>query len=113
KRARRAREETGEKEVKGETYFKTYGLLKEGKTFAEAAAERQLSLGTIEGHAAAGIAEGVVDIASVREDAGRDAIADWMRGNATATTQEARNHFGEQYSYGQLRMVQAWVKGEE
>lgn len=100
-----------EKKVKGETYLKTYALLKEGKTLAEVVAERQLSQGTIEGHAARGIAEGVVDIATVMEDADRDTIADWMRENPKASTQDARNRFGDTYSYGQLRIVQAWLRG--
>jgi uncharacterized protein YpbB len=117
-RKRRSTEDVFAKEkepkaAKGETYRKTYQLLAEGKTLADVAKERQLSLGTIEGHAARGIAEGEIEIGAVMEDAISSHIADWMRGNPKATTQEARNHFGEQYSYGQLRMVQAWVKGEE
>jgi len=101
------------KAVKGETYQKTYALLKEGKDLAAIAAERQLSLGTIEGHAARGIGEGEVDISTVMDDAARNAIADWMRENKDKATNDARAHFGEAYSYGQLRMVQAWVKLEE
>jgi hypothetical protein len=101
------------KAVKGETYQKTYALLKEGKDLAAIAAERQLSLGTIEGHAARGIGEGEVDISAVMDDAVRDTIADWMREHRQKATNDARAHFGEAYSYGQLRMVQAWVKLEE
>ncbi|HMN05791.1 MAG TPA: helix-turn-helix domain-containing protein [Flavobacteriales bacterium] len=105
-------EEKKEKKEKGETYLKTYALLKEGKDIAAVAAERGLSRGTIEGHAAKGIAAGVVDIASVMEDAARDAIAEWMQENPKASTQDLRNHFGDRFSYGQLRMVQAWVRKE-
>lgn len=101
------------KAVKGETYRKTYALLKAGKDLAAVAAERQLSLGTIQGHAARGIGEGEVDISSVMDDATRDTIADWMREHKDKATNDARAHFGEAYSYGQLRMVQAWLKREE
>src|SRR5690606_16473888 len=101
------------KAVKGETYLKTYALLKEGKDLAAVAAERQLSLGTIQGHAARGIAGGEVDITAVMDDATRDTIADWMRAHKEKATNDARAHFGEAYSYGQLRMVQAWLKREE
>lgn len=101
------------KAVKGETYQKTYALLKEGKDLPAIAAERQLSLATIEGHAARGIGEGEVEISTVLDDAVRDTIADWMRENKDKATNDARAHFGETYSYGQLRMVQAWVKLEE
>lgn len=112
KRVKREKGEKGEKMVKGETYRKTYALLQEGKSLAEVAAARQLSLGTIEGHAARGIAEGEIDIASVMEDGMRNAVADWMQEHPKATTQEARDHFRETYSYGQLRMVQAWLRKE-
>ncbi len=101
------------KAEKGATYRKTYALLKEGKTLAEAAAERQLSLATLEGHAARGIASGDVDISAVMEEAVRDHIADWMRDFPEKDLNGARGHFGELYSYGQLRMVQAWLKKEE
>lgn len=101
------------KAVKGETYLKTYALLKEGKDLAAVAAERQLSLGTIQGHAARGIGEGEVDISTVMDDATRNTIADWMREHKDKGTNDARAHFGEAYSYGQLRMVQAWLKREE
>lgn len=101
------------KAEKGETYRKTYALLKEGKDLLTVAALRQLSLGTIEGHAARGIGEGEVEISTLMEDAVRDTIADWMRENTDKATNDARAHFGEKYSFGQLRMVQAWLKLEE
>ncbi len=104
---------SGSKPVKGETYRKTYELLKEGKDLAAIAAERQLSLGTIESHAARGIAEGEVEIGAVLDDAARDAMATWMRVNLDKATNDARAHFGDRYSYGQLRMVQAWLKQED
>ncbi len=109
---RKEKRPKGEKPVKGDTYRKTFALLKEGKTVAEAAADRQLSVGTIEGHVAKGIAEGEVEIGTVMEDAVRDVIADWMREHPDSTTQDARNHFGEAYSFGKLRMVQAWLRKE-
>jgi hypothetical protein len=98
------------KAAKGETYRTTYALLKEGKTLDEVAQERQLSLGTLQGHAARGIEEGVLEIAELMEQATRDAISDWMLAHPKASTQEARDHFAQTYSYGQLRMVQAWLK---
>lgn len=110
--AKKKRERKG-KAVKGETYRKTYALLQEGKDLAAVAAERKLSLGTIEGHVARGIGEGEVEIADVMAHTVRDSIANWMRENKDKATNDARAHFGETYSYGQLRMVQAWLKKEE
>ena len=101
------------KKIKGETYLKTYVLVKEGKDAAAIAAERQLSVGTIHGHFAKGVGEGVLDIREVMDDATRDTIGNWMRENADKGTNDARARFGETYSYGQLRIVQAWLKLEE
>jgi hypothetical protein len=117
-RKRRSTEDVFAKEkepkaAKGETYRKTYQLLAEGKTLADVAKERQLSLGTIEGHAARGIAEGEIEIGAVMEDAISSHIADWMRAHPDKSINDARGHFGEQYSYGQLRIVQAWLRKED
>lgn len=54
-----------------------------------------------------------VKIADVMAHTVRDSIANWMRENKDKATNDARAHFGETYSYGQLRMVQAWLKKEE
>ncbi|MEZ4758029.1 MAG: AAA family ATPase [Flavobacteriales bacterium] len=99
--------------IKGETYLKTYVLVKEGKSLEEVAKERGLSLSTIEGHAARGIGEGILEIDGLLPAGDRDTIADWMNDNPDKNSGEVRAHFGDRYSYGQLRMVQAWLKREE
>lgn len=101
-----------EKKVKGATYMITYALLNEGKTIAEAAAERGLSIGTIEGHAARGITEGALQIDRFIPVEDRDRITNWMQDHSELGMNEARANFGGTYSYGQLRMVQAWLKKE-
>lgn len=103
---------SGTKKEKGETYRITYASIKEGKDLAAIGAERQLSLTTIEGHAARGIAEGEVDIAQVTDEQEREAIAAWMREHLDQGLNAARAHFGDTYSFGKLRMVQAWLKQE-
>lgn len=99
--------------IKGETYLKTYVLVKGGKSLEEVAKERGLSLSTIEGHAARGIGEGILEIEGLMSAADRDAIADWISENPDKNSGEIRAHFGDRYSYGQLRMVQAWLKRSE
>lgn len=99
--------------IKGETYLKTYVLVKGGKSLEEVAKERGLSLSTIEGHAARGIGEGILEIEGLMSAADRDAIADWISDNPDKNSGEIRAHFGDRYSYGQLRMVQAWLKRSE
>ncbi len=96
--------------IKGETYLKTYALIKNGKSLEEVAQERGLSLGTIEGHAARGIGEGILEIDTLLPNSDRDIIAGWLRENPGKNTAEVRVHFGEKYSYGKVRMVQAWMQ---
>jgi len=120
KRKRRSRDDTPVDDTrnvdppgrpaKGSTYEKTYALRKEGLTLEEIAAKRSMAKSTIEGHFARGIEEGAMDIDGLIPDAERDRIADWMREHPDASMSSAQLHFIKEFSYGQLRMVQAWVK---
>jgi hypothetical protein len=98
--------------IKGETYLKTYVLIKEGRSLADVAKERGMSVSTIEGHAARGIAEDVLDIDALMPVEERDTIAGWMQEHPDKGLNDARANFGDRFSFGQLRMVQAWVKKE-
>jgi hypothetical protein len=98
------------KKIKGETYLRTYLLVKEGRSAEEIATERGLSRGTIEGHIARGIAEEVLEIDAVMPAETRDVIAEWIQEHADANLNDARANFGDRFTYGQLRMVQAWLK---
>lgn len=98
--------------LKGETYLRTYALIKQGKSLQDIATERSMSLSTIEGHAARGIAEDVLNIDELMPADTRDILGGWMRENPDKGLNDARANFGERFSYGQLRMVQAWVKRE-
>ncbi|MBK8497505.1 MAG: AAA family ATPase [Flavobacteriales bacterium] len=100
------------KEEIGNTYNVTYGLVKEGLKLEEIAAKRQMAKTTIEGHFARGIAEGVLEIHGLMPEAERDLIASWMRENKDQGLNAAQGYFDGRFSYGQLRMVQAWVKRE-
>lgn len=98
--------------AKGATYATTYALVKEGLSVEEIARKRQMARSTIEGHLARGIGEGLVELDGLMPDAERDLIADWMRENPAKGLNEAAGHFDGRFGYGQLRMVQAWVKRE-
>jgi hypothetical protein len=104
--------EKKERPLKGSTYQTTYALQKEGFGIDEIAATRSMAKSTIEGHFARGIAEGELEIESLMPSEERDTIADWMREHADKNLNDARANFGDRFSYGQLRMVQAWVKKE-
>lgn len=109
----RERKPRGRKKPKGETYTITFTMLKEGLTLEEIAKQRSLSVGTIEGHAARGIEAGEVDISKVMKNDHRDMIADWMRASPDLGLNAAQQHFEGHFTYGQLRMVQAWLKKGE
>lgn len=106
------RGDASDRPAKGATYATTYALVKQGLNMEQIAQKRQMAKSTIEGHLARGIAEGEVDIAGLMPDAERDLIADWMRENPKEGLNAAAGHFEGRFSYGQLRMVQAWVKRE-
>lgn len=108
-----ARKAPKEKRLKGETYLKTYVLIKEGRSLADIAAERSMSISTIEGHAARGIAEGIIDIDALMPAEERETIADWMREHPDKGLNDARSEFRDRFSFGQLRMVQAFVRKEQ
>ena len=109
----RKKGEKGPKKLKGETYLKTYVLVKEGRSLAEVATERSMSLSTIEGHAARGIAEGILEIDTLMPEEAREDIVGWMREHPDQGLNEARANFGDRYTYGQLRMVQAWLRKDD
>ena len=100
------------KAIKGETYLKSYALLKNGLDMDAIAGERGLTIGTIHGHMAKGIEEGIVQIEEVMDQGSIGTISGWMRENPEKPTNEARQHFGDAFSYGQLKMVQAWLNLE-
>lgn len=97
----------------GNTYNVTYDLLREGLSLAEVATKRGLSLSTIEGHVARGITEGLIELDAHVPAEVRDRIAEAMREQPQKNLNELRSTLGETVSYGQLRMVQAWLKRGE
>ena len=102
--------EKKEKAEKGSTYAITYALRKEGFTVEEIAAKRSMAKSTIEGHFSRGIAEGTIDIDGLMPEDERDTIANWMREHTDQNLNDAQKHFDGRFGYGQLRMVQSWLK---
>lgn len=109
----RKTKDTKGKAAKGETYGKTYALINAGKDIATVAAERSLTESTIESHVAKGIAEGEVEIGSLMDEPTRDKIAGYIIANPEVGSGEIFGHFNAAYSYGKLRMVQAWLRVRE
>jgi ribonuclease D len=93
------------KPSKGNTKWISYDLFKSGKTVTEIAAERGLAVSTIEGHLAYFIARGTLDISEFLTKEQIDEIAAFFRERNTDLLSEAKAHFGERFTYGQLRIV--------
>jgi uncharacterized protein YpbB len=80
-------------------------LFNAGKNLDEIASERGFVRNTIEGHLAHFVGTGELDIFTLLS---RDQVAeieDFFRKNNTASSAEAKAHFQDNYSYGQLKMV--------
>ena len=93
-----------------ETKRHSFELFRAGKSVDEIAAERHLARSTIEGHLSHFIGLGELDIYSVLD---RETVADiqqFFLATPEASAAEAKSHFGEKYSYGELSMVIRYVQ---
>lgn len=98
------------KPPKPDTKLLSLEMFQAGKTIEEIAQERGFVAGTIEGHLSHFVEQGVLDIHDLLDKAKVDEIAAFFTEKQTTSTSEARAHFGEKYSYGDLRMVLGWMK---
>ena len=104
------------KTAKPNTKSISLGLFKSGKSIAEIAAERELTATTIEGHLAHFIGLGEVDIYEVLDQKMIEEGTTYFKTSKDQSLSEAKNHFGEAFSYGQLRMLLSywqWVNSDE
>jgi Helix-turn-helix domain/HRDC domain len=88
-----------------ETKLRSLEMFQAGKNIEQIALERSLSPSTIEGHLAHFIGLGQFDIFSVLKQETILNIQEFFLAHPLATMAEAKSHFGEKYSYGELRMV--------
>ena len=98
--------------IKFDTKQASFDLFLKGKTIAEIAKERNLVRDTIEGHLGHFISLGKLDIFDLMDRLAVDEIETFFRENNTKATSEARKYFGEQYSYGELRMVLKYIESQ-
>jgi len=97
------------KQEKGQTQRLSFQLFKQGKTIEEIARERSLSVTTIESHLARYVAAGHLKIEQfVTEEKLRIISAFFLETGSKSLT-EAREVLGEEYSYGELRMVLSYL----
>ncbi|MFK7936365.1 MAG: helix-turn-helix domain-containing protein, partial [Saprospiraceae bacterium] len=93
------------KKPKIDTKKVSYDLFKSGKSVAEIAQERELVAGTIEGHLAHYVAQGELKVEAVVAPERITEITEYLKANPDYGLADAKKHFGEKYSYGELRLV--------
>lgn len=111
KTPKRQRKEKHERET--DTKQKSFELFKQGYSIQEIAAQRNLSLSTIEVHLAFYIEQGKLSIEEIMDVSKVSAIQQIVKkfdGTALAPIKE---QLGEDYSYGEIRMVMSYLKNVE
>ena len=98
-----------EKAVKADTKTLSLEFFKAGKGIDEIARERGFVRSTIEGHLAHFVGLGELDIFSLLEREQVQEIEQFFTERGTASSVEARAHFGEKYSYSDLKMVRQYL----
>lgn len=97
----------GEKQAVGATYLETFALANEGLSASEIAEKRALKASTIESHLAKGIGEGKLSIDKLMDEDDLESIEQVFKDNFKAPTNVIYAKLNAQYTYGQIRMVQA------
>lgn len=93
------------KKPKIDTKKLSFELFQSGKSIAEIAEERSLAASTIEGHLGYYIELGQLDIFDVMDREKVNKIEQFIKENPTETLSGIKSHFGEDFSYGEIRMV--------
>jgi GTPase SAR1 family protein len=91
----------------------SFNLFKAGKSIDEIAKERGFTRGTIESHLFYYIGTGDLDIFSLIEKKKVKHLEAFFENTQTDSLSEAKAKLGEAYSYAEIRMVRAYLKGTE
>lgn len=107
-REKRGSSETGgvRKAPKSSVTYKTsLDLFNSGMSIQEIAAHRGLALGTIETHLTHYIASGKLSVFQFLSEEKVEEISEYFLSRNSKELSPAKNHFGDKFSYGELRMV--------
>jgi len=97
------------KSARGDTKRVSLEMFQAGKTIDEIAQERNFVRSTIEGHLAHFVALGELDIFTLLAQEKVAEIEQFFLEHQEASNTDAKVHFGEKYSYGDLRMVRRYL----
>jgi len=101
-----------EKKEKGATNKISFDLFIAGKTINQIAAERGMTTSTIEGHLAHYIAIGELDILQFMSEDKLHEIIDAIMELETEQLSPVKQHLGDHYTYGEIRMAMEYYKKE-
>ena len=99
-----------EKKPKIDTKKESFDLFKSGKTVAEIATERALTTNTIESHLAYYVGQGELDVKQFLSEEKLNKIVDYFNKAENKSFSEAKNHFGDEVSYGEMRMGLSYLE---
>ncbi len=102
-----------EKKPKVDTKKVSFEMFKEGKTVEEIAAKRALTPGTIENHLAHFVRLGELDIKLFLDNDKLKKITDYFKSANNKSFGDAKVHFGDAISYGELRMGLSYLESLE
>ena len=97
------------KPEKGESNKESLRLYLENKSIEDIAKERNMAISTIESHLASFIPTGEVSISSFLKEVELAAIKTAMTDLDTNQLTPLKQHFGDRFSFGQLRMAVAYL----
>jgi GTPase SAR1 family protein len=99
-----------EKKPKEDTKKVSFELFQSGKTLDEIAKERALSKNTIESHLAHYVKLGELEVTNFVEQNKLKKITDYFGQTENKSFGEAKAYFGDQVSYGELRMALSYLE---
>lgn len=99
-------------EIKTDTKTASFTLFKEGKTIEEIAIERNMSVGTIEGHLAYFVTIGEIDINTIIPGDKQELVKSAVEKYGVLSNKMLKENLPDDITYGQIRMVIASLKSK-
>ena len=91
----------------------SFEMFQAGQSMDEIAQARKLTVATIEGHLAHFVAAKQLDVLRILPQEKLADIEPFFVNNPTAALSEAKQHFGDKYSYGQIKLVLSHLQRDE
>ncbi|HEX2534957.1 MAG TPA: helix-turn-helix domain-containing protein [Chitinophagaceae bacterium] len=105
--------DTKEKVARGQTRVLSLELYRAGKTVQEIAAERNLTVSTIEGHLASYIESGDIAISEIVSEDRLPVIVKAIEESEPRTLGTIKSKLGSKYSYGEIKAVLSYLQVQD